>query len=188
MNISFVDVVLLVLWLSGSVVVGLMTLCALRLSDSWDYNTNRLRGTVSVPHEPVASLPQLPTSSLRPETIGSTVRWLRFRRFLRRWRRNRWWFNRGPFATSSDEAEVNSSGLGVENDTVHSVFTGSDIYETLPQNNQRQQQSLLQTSSAWPPQPLTDHPLAPVSSSERRTYLDRLVELVLVLFHFIDLI
>ena len=161
-NIFLADIILLVLWLCGSVFAGLMTTCALRVSDLRDYNTNRATGTAGGLHEP----PDPPLTSRNPPRL------LRLRRFLRRWRSSWRWRGRGPFATSSDETEADSSGGASQ-----SAFVGSDIYENFPPLNARQQeydqQPLLQSSYAWPPQPLTDRPLAPVPPSERCAFLDR---------------
>ncbi|KAL5108954.1 hypothetical protein TcWFU_005371 [Taenia crassiceps] len=159
------DTIFLVAWLSGSVLVGLITLCTLRLSDSRDHNASRGQAVGGLREPPIVA-----PMGMVATAVPRSLRWLPARQRLFRWWRRDRVRNRGPF-TASDDMEVHMDRED-EEDAEPSTFACSDVYEashpTAPvEENQ------LQTNITWPPQPLTDRPLAPVLPAERRIFLDR---------------
>nr|CDS19928.1 iron sulfur cluster assembly 2 [Echinococcus granulosus] len=159
------DTIFLVVWLSGSVLAGLITLCALRLSDSRDHNASRGQAAGGL-CEPLMAAP---TGAVVTTTSRSSHWWPLRQRLFQYWRRDRR-RNRGPF-TAFDEMEV-TAGRQDEEELEPSVFTYFDT-ETFPPPYAPVEENRLQTNIAWPPQPLTDRPLAPVLPAERRAFLDR---------------
>ncbi|KAL5971566.1 hypothetical protein TSMEX_000687 [Taenia solium] len=110
-----------------------------------------------------------PTGAVVTTTSRSSHWWPSRQRLFQCWHWDRL-CNRGPF-TTSDEMEVNA-GREDEGDAAPLTFACSDVYETSPPTAPVEE-NRLQTNIAWPPQPLTDRPLAPVLSVERRTFLER---------------
>lgn len=157
----FTDTILLVAWLGGSVLAGLITLCTLRLSDSRDHNASRGQAAGGLREPPMLA----PTGAVVTTASRSSRWWLLRQRLFQCWRRDRV-RNRGPF-TTSDAMEVNAG----REDVAPSALACS-IHETSPPTAPVEENQL-QTNITWPPQPLTDRPLAPVLPIERRVFLDR---------------
>ncbi|VDK39158.1 unnamed protein product [Taenia asiatica] len=162
---QFTDAIFLVAWLSGSVLAGLITLCTLRLSDSRDHNASRGQAAGGLREPPIVA----PTGAVVTTTSRSSRWWPSRQRLFQCWRWDRL-RNRGPF-TTSDEMEVNARRED-EGDAAPLTFACSDVHETSPPTAPVEENQL-QTNIAWPPQPLTDRPLAPVLPVEGRIFLDR---------------
>ncbi|VDM20482.1 unnamed protein product [Hydatigera taeniaeformis] len=155
------DTILLVVWLGGSVLTGLATLCTLRLSDSQDHNACRGQAT--------GTLRETLTGASAGVVLTRSSRlscWWLSRQRLLRWFRRRRMRNSGPFICN--ELEINANRRNEEG-----VASCYDVFEPPLPSNFSVGENNPQTSTTWPPQPFTSRPLAPVLSTERRVFPDK---------------
>ncbi|KAM7535187.1 hypothetical protein Aperf_G00000095014 [Anoplocephala perfoliata] len=139
------DIILLVVWLTGSLFIGLITLCTLRLSDSHRYQVALRRAKRGI----------LGTTETEADYAGTFVGWIR--QVCNRWRRSL-----GPFATSSnDETEP----ILERRVTPVLAFSGAYVSAPSPPPPIRRYDSIIQAPAAWPPAPMGPGPLFTGSSS-----------------------
>ncbi len=166
----FADVLFLVIWLLGSLLVGLLTMCTLRLSDSWEHNAARGSATAAATANPTEGPTTSSTTAAAHVQIPPVRQ--RSRGFFRRWRGQ----------TSTSQATLLPSDV--------TPFATSAVYDdrlmplppplSPPMQPQRENDGGGLTSSAtagWVPQPFCERPLSPdmggLAGAQRRALADR---------------
>ncbi|VUZ53366.1 unnamed protein product, partial [Hymenolepis diminuta] len=137
------DIIFLIVWLVGSIVIGLITLCTLRLSDSHQHHSAARRARFAPAGNPTEA----------DSSIGC------LEELRNRWRRRR---RMGPFAATA---------LSVAADEIEPIVPSADVFDSIPIPQSqpppsRLSESISQAMSVWPPVPMGPAPLFTGSRNE----------------------
>nr|CDS28268.1 hypothetical protein HmN_000808400 [Hymenolepis microstoma] len=137
------DIIFLVVWLVGSMVIGLITLCTLRLSDSHQHHSAARRARFVTAGNPVEANP--------------SIWWMD--ELCNRWRRRR---RMGPFAATS---------LSASSEEIEPIVPNTDVFDSFPivqaqAPSSRLSESISRAMAVWPPIPSGPAPMFTGSRNE----------------------